>query len=66
MQVCRIIYYSIAPCLLYMFQVILSLIIRSIFTVITASGFIHMCCCQLLMMSDNIPWNMYSSQGTME
>ena len=28
-QLCRIIYYSIVPCLLYMFRAILSLIIRS-------------------------------------
>jgi hypothetical protein len=48
MQLCRIIYYSIVPWLLYMFRAILSLIIRSILTVITASGFIHMCCCRLL------------------
>ena len=41
MQLCRIIYYSIVPWLLYMFQAILSLIIRSVLTVITASGFIH-------------------------
>jgi len=48
MQLCRILYYSIVPWLLCMFRAILSLIIRSILTVITASGFIHMCCCQLL------------------
>jgi len=48
MQLCKIIYYSIVPWLLYMFQAILSLIIKSILTVITASGFIHMCCCWLL------------------
>jgi hypothetical protein len=42
MQLCRIIYYSIIPCLLYMFKAILSLIIRSILTVITTYGFIHM------------------------
>ena len=41
MQLCRIIYYSIVPWLLYMFRAILSLIIRSILTVITASGFIQ-------------------------
>jgi hypothetical protein len=41
MQLCRIIYYSIVPWLIYMFRAILSLIIRSILTVITASGFIH-------------------------
>ena len=46
MQLCRIIYYSIVPWLLYMFRAILSLIIRSILTVITASGFIHMYCCR--------------------
>jgi len=102
-QLCRIIYYSIAPCLLYMFWATLSLIIKSILTVTTDSGFIHMCCCRLLswlsrnwlsqfvlihdssrqqhmwmkpevviivkmllMMSNNIARNMYSSQGTME
>ena len=48
MQLCRIIYYSIAPRLLYMFRAILSPIIRSTLTVITASGFIHMCCCRVL------------------
>jgi len=48
MQLCRIIYYCIVPWLLYMFRVILSLIIRSVLTVITASGFIHMHCCRLL------------------
>jgi len=48
MQLCRIIYYSIVPWLLYMFRAILSFIIRSIVTIITASGFIHMHCCQLL------------------
>jgi hypothetical protein len=42
MQLCRIIYYSIVPWLLYMFWAILSFIIRSILIVITASGFIHM------------------------
>jgi hypothetical protein len=47
MQLCRTIYYSIVPRLLYMFREILSLIIRSILTVITASGFIHMYCCRL-------------------
>jgi hypothetical protein len=47
MQLCRMIYYSIAPWLLYMFRAILSLIIRSILAVITASGFIHMYCCRL-------------------
>ena len=46
MQLCRIIYYSIV--LLYMFRSILSLIIRNILTVITASVFIHMYCCRLL------------------
>ena len=49
MQLCRTIYYSIVPLLLYIFQAILSLIIRSILTVITASGFIHMCCCRLML-----------------
>ena len=48
MQLCRIIYYSLVPWLLYMFRAMLSLIIRSILTVITASGFIHMHCCRLL------------------
>jgi hypothetical protein len=38
MQLCRTIYYSIVPWLLNVFRVILSLIIRSIQTVITASG----------------------------
>ena len=53
MQLCRIVYYSIVPWLLYMFRAILSLIIRSILTVITASGFIHMCCCRLLLSHDS-------------
>jgi len=48
MQLCRTIYYSIAPWLLYMFRAILSLIIRSILTVITASGLTHVCRCLLL------------------
>jgi hypothetical protein len=48
MQLCRIIYYFIVSWLLYMFRAILSPIIRSILTVITASGFIHMCCCRPL------------------
>jgi hypothetical protein len=48
MQLCRINYYSIVPWLPYMFRAILSLIIRSVLTVITASGFIHMHCCRLL------------------
>jgi len=48
MQLCRIIYCSIFPWLFNMFRAILSLIIRSILTVIAASGFIHMCCCRLL------------------
>jgi hypothetical protein len=48
MQVCGIIYYSIVSWLLYMFRAILSLIIGSILTVITASDFIYMCCCRLL------------------
>jgi len=43
MQLCRIIYYSIVPWLLYVFRLI-SPVIRSILTVITASGFIHMFC----------------------
>jgi hypothetical protein len=46
LQLGRMIYYSIV--LLYMFRAILSLIIRSNVTVITASGFIHMYCCLLL------------------
>jgi len=49
-QLCRIIYYSIISWLLYMFRAILSLIIKSVLTVITSSGFIHMYCCRLL------PW----------
>jgi hypothetical protein len=48
MHLCRIIYYSIVPWLLYMLRVISSLIISSILTVITASGFIHMYCCRLM------------------
>ena len=48
MQLCRIIYYSLVPWLLYMFRAMLSLIIRSILTVITASGFIHVCRGRLL------------------
>jgi hypothetical protein len=47
-KMCRIIYYSIFPWLLYMFQAILLLIIRNILTVLTVSGFIHMYCCRLL------------------
>ena len=47
MQLYRIIYYSFVPWLLYMFRAILSLIIRSILTLITASASIHMCCCRL-------------------
>jgi hypothetical protein len=47
LELCRIIYYSIVPWLLYMFRAILSFI-RSIVTVITASGFIHIYCCRLL------------------
>jgi hypothetical protein len=49
MQLCRIIYYSVVSWLLYTFRAILPLNIRSILTVITASGFIHMCCCRLLL-----------------
>ena len=45
-QLCRIIYYSIVPCLLCMFQAILSLIISSVLTVIKTGGFIHMYCCR--------------------
>jgi len=48
MHLCRTIYYSIVPWLLYMFRAILSLIIWSILTVITASGFTHVCRCRLL------------------
>jgi len=48
LQLCRLIYYSIIPWLLYMFRAILSLIIRSVLTVITASGLIHMYWCRLL------------------
>ena len=48
MQLCRIIYYCIVPWLLYMFGAILSFFSRSVLTVITASGFIHMYCCRLL------------------
>jgi hypothetical protein len=48
MQLDKIIYYSIVSWLLCMFRAILSLIIRSILTVITDSGFIHVvvvgCC----------------------
>jgi hypothetical protein len=47
MQLCRIIYYSLVTWLLYMFRAILLLIIRSIYSVITASGFIHVCQCWL-------------------
>jgi hypothetical protein len=43
MQLCRTIYYSIFPSLLNMFQPISSLIIRSFWAVITASGFTHVC-----------------------
>jgi len=61
MQLCSLIYYSIIPWLLYMFQGILSLIIRRILTVITASGFIHVCLCQLLSTTaadnDTREWN---------
>jgi len=47
MQLCRTIYYCIVPWLLYMFRAILSLIIGSILTVITASGFVYVCYCRL-------------------
>jgi len=57
MQLCKIIYYSIVPCLLYMFRAILSLIIRSLLTVIKASGFIHMYCCRLLSWLSHAPDN---------
>ena len=57
MQLCRIIYYSIVPWLLYMFRAMFSLIIKSILTVITASGFIHVCRCRLLSwLSRNCKW----------
>ena len=56
MQLCRIIYYSITPWLLYMFRAILSLIIRSILTVITASGFIQIYCCRLLSWLSSVSW----------
>jgi len=36
-----------------MFRALLSLIIWSILTVITASGFIHVCRCRLLSAADN-------------
>jgi hypothetical protein len=45
MQLYRTIYYSIVPSLLNMFWTILSLIIRSFQTVITASDFTHVCRC---------------------
>jgi hypothetical protein len=48
MQLCKTIYYSTVPWLLYMFRAILSLIIRSILTAITASGFTHMYCCRVM------------------
>ena len=48
MQLCRTIYYSIAPCPLNMFRAILLLIIRSFLTVITASCFTHVCRCRPL------------------
>jgi hypothetical protein len=48
MQLFRTISYSIVSWLLYMFRAILLLIIRSILTVITASGFIHMYSYRLL------------------
>ena len=35
------VYYSLVSWLLYMFRAMLSLIIRSIWTIVTASGFIH-------------------------
>jgi hypothetical protein len=60
-QLCRIIYYFIIPWLLYMFRAILSHIIKSILTVITASGFIHVYCCRLLSwLSRN--WNRMSDE----
>ena len=46
MQLCKIIYYFIVPWLLYMFQAILSLNIRSILTVITS--IIHVYRCRLV------------------
>jgi len=48
MQLCRTIYYSIVPLLLNMFRALLSLIIRSFQTVLTASDFIHVCRCRPL------------------
>ena len=45
MQLCRTIYYSIVLRLLNMFRALSSLIIRSLYTVITASGFTHVCHC---------------------
>jgi hypothetical protein len=48
MQICRTICYSIVPWLLNMFRAILPLIIRSFQTVITASGFTHVCRCRPL------------------
>jgi hypothetical protein len=45
---CNCVEYFIVPWLLYMFRAIFVLIIRSILTVITASGFIHVCRCRLL------------------
>ena len=47
MQLCRTIYYSIVPWLLNMFRAT-SLIIRSFWTVIRASGFTHVCRCRPL------------------
>ena len=84
MQLCRIIYYSIVLWLFNMFRAILSLIIRSVLTVITASGFSqsqlsHDSSRQhymwmkpeavntvkiLLMMSDNVARNMYSTPSS--
>jgi len=43
LQLCRTVYYSIVPWLLNMYRAILSLIIRSFETIITASGFTQVC-----------------------
>ena len=70
MQLCRIIYYSIVLWLLWilgflgfitiimlcMFRAILSLIIRRILTVITASGFTHFCRCRPLSLQFRSCW----------
>jgi hypothetical protein len=48
MQLYWTVYYSIVPWPLNMFRAILSLIIRSFQTVVTASGFTHICHCRPL------------------